>query len=168
MRRLVQSISARLSTKKPTQLDKNVIVFTTHKAASMLLHRLLVDICQKNNITYYSPNQKADKQLPFHRIFNGEDFIASRNGCFGPLRFFVPSRALEDASIILHLRDPRDVLTSMFFSYCFMHPGEMAPNTGYREEVAEAGIDKFVLDMSDGNFSCYRGDYGTGGQYGRY
>ena len=168
MRRLVQSISAHLLTKKPTQLDKNVIVFTTHKAASMLLHKLLADICQKNNITYYSPNQKADKQLPFDRIFNGEDFIAARTGCFGPVRFFVPSAALSNANIILHLRDPRDVLTSMFFSYCFMHPGEIEPNTGYRKEVAEAGIDKFVLDMSDENFSRYQGDYGIGSKYGRY
>src|SRR6476469_4344159 len=168
MRRLVQSISARLSTKKPTQLHKNVIVFTTHKAASMLLHRLLADICQKNNITYYSPNQSADKQLPFDRIFNGEDFIAARTGCFGPVRFFVPSAALSHANIIVHLRDPRDVLTSMFFSYCLMHPGEIEPNTGYRKEVAEAGIDKFVLDMSDENFSRYEGDYGIGSKYGRY
>jgi len=168
MRRLVRSISARLSAKKPTQLAKNVIVFTTHKAASMLLHRVLADICQKNNITYYSPNQSADKQLPFDRIFNGEDFIAARTGCFGPLRFFVPSAALSNASIIVHLRDPRDVLTSMFFSYCFMHPGEIEPNTGYRKEVGEAGIDKFVLDMSDENFSRYKGDYGIGSKYGRY
>src|SRR5205814_5495236 len=158
MRRLVQSISARLSTKKPTQPDKSVIVFTTHKAASMLLHKLLADICQKNNITYYSPNQKADKQLPFDRIFNGEDFIAARTGGFAPVRFFVPSAALNSANIILHLRDPRDVLTSMFFSYCFMHPGEIEPNTGYRRGVGEGGSDKCVRYMSREHhwrYKCY-------------
>ena len=143
-------------------LDKNVIVFTTHKAGSMLLHRVLADICQKNNITYYSPHQNADKQFPLGRILEGEDFIAARNGCFGPLRCFVPSAALSSANIIVHLRDPRDVLTSMFFSYCFIHPGEIGGNTGYRKEVAKAGIDKFVLDMSDENFTRYTGDYGTG------
>jgi FkbM family methyltransferase len=149
-------------------LDKNVIVFTTHKAGSMVLHRVLADICQKNDITYYSPNQNADKQLPFDRIFGGEDFIAARKGCFGPLRFFVPSAALSSANIIVHLRDPRDVLTSMFFSYCFIHPGEIEANTGYRKEVAEAGIDKFVLDMTDENFTCYKGDYGIGSEYSQY
>lgn len=148
------------------ELERNVIVFTTHKAGSMVLHQVLRNVCQKNSIAYYSPNEDPDKQLPFDRIFNGEDFILSRNGCFGPLRFFVPSAALNSAKIILHVRDPRDVLTSMFFSYCFMHPGEIAPNTGYRKKVAEAGIDKFVLDMSDANFSRYPGDYGTGGHYG--
>jgi hypothetical protein len=133
-----------------------------------VLHQVLRKICESNKISYYSPNQDPNKQLPFDRIFNGEDFIAKRNGCFGPLRFFVPSAALESASIILHLRDPRDVLTSMFFSYCFMHPGETAANTGHRKKVAEAGIDKFVLDLSDANFTRYDGDYGTGGQYGKY
>lgn len=145
-----------------------MVVFTTHRAASMLLHRVLRDICAKNEIPYYSPNQSRDKQIPFERIFNGEDFIARRDGCFGPLRFFVPSAALPTARIVLHLRDPRDVLTSMFFSYCFMHPGEIEPNTGYRKEVAEAGIDKFVLDMSDENFGRYRGSYGTGLRHGKY
>jgi hypothetical protein len=151
--------------RRPKKLDKNIIVFTTHKAGSMVLDRVLREFCEKNNVAHYSPTTET---LPFHRIFNGEDFIATRNGCFGPLRFFVQSSALESAKIILHLRDPRDVLTSMFFSYCFMHPGEIAPNTGYRKEVAEAGIDKFVLDMSDKNFACYSGDYGTGCRYGRY
>jgi Sulfotransferase domain len=153
---------------KSRKLDKNVIVFTTHKAGSMVLHRVLRDICEKNNIAYYSPNQSGANKMPFDRIFNGEDFIAARHGYFGPLRFFVPSAALESANIIVHLRDPRDVLTSMFFSYCFMHPGDIEANTGYRKEVAEAGIDKFVLDMSDENFTRYTGDYGTGSPYNRY
>ena len=81
------------------------------------------------------------------------------------MRFFVPSRALADAKILLHLRDPRDVLTSMFFSYCFMHRGPVPANTGYRKEVADAGIDKFVLDMSSAAAAHYEGDYGTGGNY---
>ena len=151
-----------------TKMNKHVIVFTTHKAGSMLVHRVLQDVCKKNSIDYYSPNQDPDKQLPFEQIFNGEDFIAQRNGCFGPLRFFVPSAALNGANIVLNLRDPRDVLTSMFFSYCYMHPGEIDGNTGYRKEVAEAGIDKFVLDMTDENCVRYRGEYGTGNRFTKH
>ncbi len=168
LRRVVQAITCNSMVRKSKKLDKKVIVFTTHKAGSMVLHRVLRDICEKNNVAYYSPNQSGAHKMPFDRIFNGEDFIAARNGYFGPLRFFVPSAALASANIIVHLRDPRDVLTSMFFSYCFMHPGEIEANTGYRKEVAEAGIDKFVLDMSDENFSRYTGDYGTGSPYSRY
>jgi hypothetical protein len=101
-------------------------------------------------------------------MFAGEDFIAERSGCFGPVRFFVPTRALDEASIILHLRDPRDVLVSMFYSYCYMHAGEIEAHTGYRKRVAEAGIDKFVLDMVGAGFDDYRGDYGIGSRYKRH
>lgn len=168
MRNLVRSIISRWPGNKPDKDARRVVVFSTHRAASMLLHRVLRDICTTNNIPYYSPNQSKEMQLPFEKIFNGYDFIARHAGCFGPLRFFVPSAALATAKIILHLRDPRDVLTSMFFSYCFMHPGEIEPNTGYRKEVAEAGIDQFVLDMSGDNFSRYRGSYGTGLRHAKY
>jgi hypothetical protein len=153
---------------KSKNRHKSVIVFTTHKAGSMLLHRVLRDICEKNRIPYFSPNETGRHKLPYEQIFEGEDFISVHHGCFGPLRFFVPSAALESESMVLNLRDPRDVLTSMFFSYCFMHPGEIEANTGYRKEVAEAGIDRFVLDMSDSNYTSYRGEYGTGSRFGKY
>lgn len=144
--------------------SQNIIAYTTHKAGSMVLHRVLKDICQLNRIRYYSPNE-SKTQLPFDRMFAGHDFIAKKRGCFGPIRFFVPTAALDEASIVLHLRDPRDVLVSMFYSYCFMHAGEIERHTGYRKAVAEAGIDRFVLDMVGAPFFDYRGDYGIGSRY---
>jgi hypothetical protein len=142
--------------------SRNIIAYTTHKAGSMVLHRVLKDICELNRIRYYSPNKA---QLPFDRMFAGDDFIAKKRGCFGPIRFFVPTKAIADASVILHLRDPRDVLVSMFYSYCYMHAGEIEADTGYRKAVAEAGIDRFVLDMVGEAFYAYRGDYGIGSRY---
>ena len=147
--------------------SRNIIAYTTHKAGSMVLHRVLKDICELNRIRYYSPNE-ARSQLPFERMFAGHDFIAKKRGCFGPIRFFVPTRALDTASIILHLRDPRDVLVSMFYSYCYMHEGEIERHTGYRKAVAEAGIDGFVLDMVGEPFYGYRGDYGIGSRYKKH
>jgi hypothetical protein len=147
--------------------SRNIIAYTTHKAGSMVLHRVLKDICELNRIRYYSPNE-ARSQLPFDRMFAGHDFIARKRGCFGPIRFFVPTQALDTASIILHLRDPRDVLVSMFYSYCYMHEGEIERHTGYRKAVAEAGIDRFVLDMVGEPFYGYRGDYGIGSRYKKH
>ena len=49
---------------------RSVIVYTTHKAGSMVLHRVLKDICEINRIRYYSPND-AKPALPFDRIFSG-------------------------------------------------------------------------------------------------
>ncbi len=147
--------------------SRNIIAYTTHKAGSMVLHRVLKDICELNRIRYYSPNE-AGSQLPFDRMFAGHDFIAKKRGCFGPIRFFVPTQAVDTASIILHLRDPRDVLVSMFYSYCYMHEGEIERHTGYRKAVAEAGIDRFVLDMVGEPFYDYRGDYGIGSRYKKH
>ncbi|MGB8341333.1 MAG: sulfotransferase domain-containing protein [Chthoniobacterales bacterium] len=147
--------------------SRNIIAYTTHKAGSMVLHRVLKDICELNRIRYYSPNE-ARSQLPFDRMFAGHDFIAKKRGCFGPIRFFVPTQALDTVSIILHLRDPRDVLVSMFYSYCYMHEGEIERHTGYRKAVAEAGIDRFVLDMVGEPFYGYRGDYGIGSRYKKH
>ena len=148
-----------------THLKKSVIAYTVHKAGSMVLHRVLRDTCEHNNIQYHSENAEPKERIPVRKIFAGKDYIARHNGCFGPLRFFVPTAALGDTNIMLHLRDPRDVLTSMFFSYCFMHRGPVPANTGVRKQVADAGIDKFVLDMSSEAAAHYEGDYGTGGNY---
>lgn len=150
-----------MSSEEHRPVRSKVVAFTIHKAGSMVLHRVLREICDLNKINYYSAN-KGGEPLPVDRMFAGNDFIAERNGCFDPIRFFVSSKALPAARIILHLRDPRDVLTSMFFSYCFMHSGDVEPNIGYRKKVAEAGIDQFVLDMVADNFHSYQGEYGTG------
>ena len=150
------------------RLEKNVVVFTVHKAGSMVLHRVLKDICDGNNVRYHSENQPPPDKLPVRKIFEGKDYLAKHHGCFGPIRFFLPSRALREANIVLHLRDPRDVLTSMFFSYCFMHQGPVPGNTGMRKDVAEAGIDQFVLEMSSDGFNRYEGDYGTGGNFKKH
>jgi hypothetical protein len=143
---------------------RKVVAFTTHKAGSMVLHRVLKDVCELNRIPYHSPNVQRST-LPFERIFAGYDFMAKKDGCFGPIRFFVPTKALAQMRVILHLRDPRDVLVSMFYSYCYMHAGEIERHTGYRKAVAEAGIDRFVLDMVGKRFYDYRGDYGIGSRY---
>jgi Sulfotransferase domain len=153
--------------KKWRNPSRNIIAYTIHKAGSMVLHRVLKDICELNRIRYYSPNESRT-MLPFDRMFAGHEFIAKKRGCFGPIRFFVPTKAIAEASVILHLRDPRDVLVSMFYSYCYMHAGEIEAHTGYRKEVAEAGIDRFVLDMVGEPFYGYRGDYGIGSRYKRH
>jgi hypothetical protein len=141
---------------------RDIVVFTLHKSASMFIHRQCELLCARSGIAYHSPNLPGSG-LDARRLFTDKEIWRSRHGCFAPLRFFVDIPRIEDYSVILHLRDPRDVLVSMFYSYCYIHPGEIQPNTGYRRKVAEAGIDAFVLGKASPNSSSYRGDYGTGG-----
>jgi hypothetical protein len=139
-----------------------VVVFTLHKSASMFLHHQCEHLCALSGLAYHSPNV-AGSGLNARALLTDKALWSTRRGCFGPVRFFVDIPNMEDFRILLHLRDPRDVLVSMFYSYCFIHAGEVTANTGYRKEAAEKGIDAFVLAKAAGDSAQYRGDYGTGG-----
>ncbi len=149
------------------ELDKSnasadIVVFTLHKTASMFIHRQCEILCRLARIPYHSPNSPGSG-LDARRLLTDRRLWGSRHGCFAPIRFFVDIPQLEDYQIILHLRDPRDVLVSMFYSYCFIHGGEIESNTGYRRDAAAQGIDAFVLAKASEQSTQYPGDYGTGG-----
>jgi hypothetical protein len=140
----------------------DIVVFTLHKSASMFIHRQCELLCRLSGLAYHSPNVPASG-LSARRLLTDKELWRTRHGCFAPVRFFVDLPHAEDYRIVLHLRDPRDVLVSMFYSYCFIHPGEIEANTGYRRKAAAAGIDAFVLAKTSGRSADYLGDYGTGG-----
>jgi len=142
--------------------DVNIIVFTLHKSASMFLFEQSRVLSELSGVPFHSPNS-AGSDLNARRLLLDKDIWSSRHGCFAPIRFFVDVPNIENYQIILHLRDPRDVLVSMYFSYCYIHNGEIAGNTGYRREIAERGIDDFVLNKISPAGNRLRGDYGTGG-----
>lgn len=143
-------------------MTRDIVVFTLHKSASMFIHRQCELLCNLASIAYHSPNMPGSG-LDARRLLTDREIWETHHGCFAPLRFFVEIPGLESYEIILHLRDPRDVLVSMFYSYCYIHPGTVAPNTGYRREAATRGIDEFVLAQATTGSLHYPGDYGTGG-----
>jgi hypothetical protein len=143
-------------------VNRDIVVFTLHKSASMFIHHQCELLSALSGIAYHSPNLPLSG-LDARRLRTDKQLWNSRHGCFAPVRFFVDIPQVENYRIILHLRDPRDVLVSMFYSYCFIHAGEIAANTGYRQEVAARGIDAFVLAKASEGSAGYRGDYGTGG-----
>lgn len=143
-------------------MPRDIVVFTLHKSGSMFLYQQCELLCQLSGLAYHSPNV-AGSGLDARRLLSDSTVWQRRHGCFAPIRFFVDIPQLQDYAILLHLRDPRDVLVSMFYSYCYIHNGEVAPDTGYRRQVAAEGIDAFVLAKASGDSARYRGDYGTGG-----
>ncbi|WP_395077189.1 sulfotransferase domain-containing protein [Hyphococcus sp.] len=68
----------------------------------------------------------------------------------GPIRladFLPPKLDLSRTRTILHLRDPRDVLVSLYFSEIFSHPSTPTfhPEKDWRDEWRNRPIDDFVL-----------------------
>jgi hypothetical protein len=143
-------------------MGRDIVVFTLHKSGSMFLHRQCETLCAASGLEYHSPNVPGSG-LDARRLLTEPELWRARHGCLAPIRFYVDIPQLENYDIILHLRDPRDVLVSMFYSYCYIHSGPIPPNTGYRKAAADDGIDAFVLAKASEMSRRYPGDYGTGG-----
>lgn len=133
---------------------KNVLIYTVHKAASMFLHKLGVDLATRMEFDFYSINDK--KYYDEIKKASWKTFIESTSGpsCFGPIRagedvaLPVFPDSLEQYSVIMHLRDPRDVLTSAYYSHVYNHkPTErFNPSDELRSKWEEQGVDDFVIN----------------------
>jgi hypothetical protein len=132
-----------------------------NRSGSMALNRVCRRLAMEAELTHISANP-GDVSVGMGQFASEpEKWLSQKRSSVGPIRFFVSVPDIDTARILLHLRDPRDVLVSMFFSYCFYHPGKEAPGEGKRAEVAERGIDNFVLDMAQSTSAPIEGDYGT-------
>ena len=142
---------------------KSVLLYTVHKAASSFLDQLLRQTCRRFGVPHFSENDDMFHD-EIHRQTWAKFIPAQTAGpaCFGPIRGnrqqpIFPSN-LSDYSVILHLRDPRDVLTSLYYSYSYSHQvieGRFEPEPGQRKRWQSAGIDEFVLNFATG----YRANY---------
>ncbi|NEP11573.1 MAG: sulfotransferase domain-containing protein [Symploca sp. SIO2C1] len=116
------------------------------KAGTMFLHQLLADIAQRGYITHYSRNYRQES--PFRLVSENQDYLSTvidQEGCYGPFRHYFPLTDLENVKLILHFRDPRDVLTSMYFylAYHQKHIPQAVRNT-----YIKRGIDSFSFNPS--------------------
>lgn len=141
----------------------SVLIYTTHRAASMFLHRITKKICVFLRLSHVSINDPA-----YHDVIKSTSWaqvIEDSTGpaCFGPIRASSAKAVIppdvEEAAVILHLRDPRDVLTSLFFSHTRSHPrlqGEFDPSDERRLEWERRGIDEFVRRRARGFARRYK------------
>lgn len=137
---------------------KSILVYTVHKAASMFLHSISEDVAKEFGITHYSPNNRgeADIYAEIRRV-SWKAFIEnpSHEGCFGPIRAGAADPIIPDGlsafAVVLHLRDPRDVLTSLYYSNVYNHPrkeGRFNPSDEKRKQWEDEGVDVFVLKQT--------------------
>lgn len=128
---------------KPKINQQSILFFTTHKCASVYVGNLLRALAEDVGMTpinlaaYYTevlgqaPNLFSEQEMQEAvKVFHPQGYF------FGPLRspnWRVPE--VEKYRILLMLRDPRDVLTSRYFSTSYSHA--IAPN-----EVGEAMLEK--------------------------
>ncbi len=132
---------------------RSVLIYTVHKAASMFVHRVTCEMASRLEIPYHSVNDSPEKRKAIKQMsWRSAVEEAGWHGCFGPIRGGehepqYPEK-LSDFSVLLHLRDPRDVLTSLYFSHTYSHvrrKGGFNPSDEERARWEAEGPDAFVL-----------------------
>ena len=78
-----------------------------------------------------------------HTVFDNRGYI------YGPLRYFLPIPRLGDYRIILVVRDPRDILTSQYYSIRNSHPQVSARMIDRRSRAQSMTIDEHVRNEAD-------------------
>lgn len=172
----------------PSQ-QKSLAFFTVHRCASSFVGQLLSDLALEKGIipidiegfVHASPGvAPIDQQLiDFHRSCSGNTdsnksidesickrFFRPHGLFFGPIRDprCINQVLSEDGTkSILMLRDPRDVLTSLYFSILHSHAIPNNPNAKQtllrlREEGSQVNIDQYISYLVAewaGNYRMY-------------
>jgi len=147
--------------RKSTSEQQSILFFTVHKSASTFIKNTIVQLVGANNIVslQFSGYWNRNKQKIY---YNDHDFmkkILYEKGYFyGAFRAFYPFPNMDKFKILLVLRDPRDVLTSFYFSTLFNHPLSDKTVLDDRKKYASYSIDEYVLEIAPAmqkNYAAY-------------
>lgn len=142
----------------------SVLFFTTHKTASTFFVKLFqrssdsgclipIDFDSYFAIWEIGVSDKVSRK-EFGRNYHKRGFI------FGPMRSFRPVPDIDDYQILLILRDPRDVLVSLYFSTAFSHPTMSSEFKRRKLEAQALSLDEFVLKEAPQILKIYE-DYSS-------
>lgn len=116
----------------------------------MFIYELARDIAQLERMTCHSPNGDDTVRFTEPDMHSPENWLG-KTGCFGPLRYCYDVPQIDESRAILHVRDPRDVLVSQFYSKAFSHREVAYPDGSrcrdYRPQWIEDGIDDFIFSL---------------------
>lgn len=128
---------------------KSILFFTSQKCASTFLSNILESLCESEgmvSIRFSNYFKDVDRSSWFSdRLFLNRAFI-NKGYYYGAFRAFHKIPNIDNYKVILILRDPRDVLTSSYFSTAFNHPITRKDNLINRDKALSQTIDEYVLD----------------------
>ena len=143
------------STETSTNHDsiRLVDVHSLHKSGTMFLFNFFRHLCHIYNVTMLSTNHSTASD--YDSISDLQSLSSVANGkrivCRCPIRTFelegfkVPN---ANQHRIFHLRDPRDMLVSEYFSFGWTHATDDDLD-GRRLEIQQMSIDEYVIGQSE-------------------
>ncbi len=148
----------------------SILHFSLNKSATQYVKSLLGRVGIENGLTPAHLHGYAfDSDLPFFDHLSAEEFQKYRYifhprgyvySDFGGAIEGIPD--MEEYRTVLMVRDPRDVLTSMYYSMAYSHKLPDASGNKYtafaakRKHTREIGIDEFVLDNAEPERRIYQ------------
>ena len=135
---------------------RSFFAFSLHKAGSTLMMNILADYCKYMNLPTLSPYSEAFSQgVSTAQIGNDLDRLLMPRG-YGYLGFrhMLPYNSKYDFSrstVFFLVRDPRDIIVSLYFSLMRSHPIPTRGSTRdemlkKRQETQKLSIDEFALN----------------------
>lgn len=130
----------------------SILFFTTQKCASRYVSRVIAALANSAGLVHADydayvsmvrPPKKGDPFRPdgaLHTAFTAHGYY------YGPLGTFRQIPDLGKYAIILQLRDPRDVLTSLYFSTRYSHALISPKMIRRRKQSRSMSVDEFVLN----------------------
>jgi hypothetical protein len=148
-------------THRNVNTHRSIIHFSVNKAATQYTKGILRRCAIENGLTHAQINEyarhsdfpyldhlSATEMVQYQHIFKPSGYLYS---VFGGMIEGIPN--LDNYHVILMIRDPRDVLTSRYFSHVYSHlPPGRSKIEAFDTRVAfaqQAGIDRYVLEWSD-------------------
>lgn len=126
-----------------------VVVRALHKSGSMFLYKFFRTICQRLQWEYYSANNSADNEQ------DGMNPSANPR-CLCPIRDFSPAHFhqfpdTDNVYQLFHVRDPRDMIVSEYYSFGWTHTDQSFDEQGqqWRNEVQKMSVDEYALNQPE-------------------
>ncbi len=154
----MEAAAHRFGIEKPGAPEPSVILFTMHKVASTFTHDLLGYLNSEilglrwMDWDKYIHNKYPVPTSPW-LADHVDELFRSRGFAYGPFRAPLPIADLDRYRLLMILRDPRDMLTSGYFSEAFSHapPFQESRLQAFeenRERVKAMAIDDYVLERA--------------------
>lgn len=125
-----------------------VDVHSLHKSGTMFLFKFFQHLASKQQAAFLSENLS-----PASDYSNlAETPASTRVICRCPIRHFdVEPLRLNHGNQhrIFHLRDPRDMLVSEYYSFGWIHPTDETPLDERRRQIQQMSVDEYVASQAE-------------------
>lgn len=129
--------------------EPSTLLFTTHKCASTFFSKFLQVADQESEFSHLNYDSFfAGQQVSVEQAFDDKRFLSrgfrEQGFIYGPMRSNRDIPNKHAYKILLILRDPRDVMVSLYYSMRYSHALISKSMVSIRQEAEEHSVDSYV------------------------